>query len=192
MQNNMLLWVLGIVMATVLPAQAIAGSSLTVDAAVLGGLKLPAPQDEAMRRYLGLSPGDVFTLSDIKADTVVLQVFSMYCPLCQADAVNVNRLYDMIQKDSSLKNKLRLIGVGTGNTAFEVDVFRKKFSIPFPLFPDEEFQVQKASSETIRTPVFVVLQRGRDKALKVVEVHVGQLHEPGPYLKNLRRLVGRK
>jgi peroxiredoxin len=192
MKRKALPWVLGIIVAGVFPSIAIAADSLAVDGRVLGGLQLPIPQDEAPRQYLGLSAGDAFKLSDIKASTIVIEVFSMYCPLCQADAPHVNRLYDMIQKDPALTGKVRLVGVGTGNTPFEVDVFKKKFSIPFPLFPDEEFQIQKACSQQIRTPVFIVVHKGRDKVLKVVDVRVGQIHEPTPYLKDLKRLVGRK
>ena len=51
----------------------------------------------------------------------------------------MNELYQAIQKRKDLKNKVKLIGIGTGNTPFEIDFFRKKYEVPFPLFDDEDY-----------------------------------------------------
>jgi len=37
----------------------------------------------------------------------------------------VNELYSAIQKKKDLKDKIKVIGIGAGNTTFEVDFFQK-------------------------------------------------------------------
>jgi thiol-disulfide isomerase/thioredoxin len=166
----------------VIPALAAGPGSLVVDAGALAGLQFSAPKKAAAKGYLGLKDSDAFTLPQIKADTVIIEVFSMYCPICQAEAPVVNELHQLIEKTPSLKGKVKLIGIGAGNSAFEVEVFRKKYNILFPLFPDEKFGIQKALSGPIRTPTFIAVKGYGRKTLKVRYVHVGKI-DPKQFLK---------
>jgi thiol-disulfide isomerase/thioredoxin len=169
-----------------------AAGSFTVDGAALARVEFQSPESREERQYLGLADEQPFKLSGVKAETLIVHVFSMYCPLCQADAPHVNQLYKMIHKDPGLKNKVKIVGIGTGNTPFEVEVFKKKFAIPFPLFSDENFEMQKACSQPIKTPVFVTVRLDRGKALKVVNVQVGGIREPEPFFKKLVGFAKRK
>ncbi|MCG6945273.1 MAG: peroxiredoxin family protein, partial [Deltaproteobacteria bacterium] len=69
----------------------------------LPSFKLPIPQDARAERYLGLSGPGQFTIAQIKAKVVIIQIFSMYCPVCQKEAFRVNKLYSTIQKRKDLK-----------------------------------------------------------------------------------------
>ena len=45
---------------------------------------LPVPAERADRNYLGLSGwGKTFKVADIKANLVLIEILSMYCPFCQ-------------------------------------------------------------------------------------------------------------
>jgi thiol-disulfide isomerase/thioredoxin len=108
---------------------------------VVGGslpdFKLPAPKNSADKNYLGVSGtffSGPFTIPQIKARVVIVQVFSMYCPYCQKDAPHVNSLYNRIENDPALKGKIKLLGIGAGNSDYEVGVFKNKYNVPFPLF----------------------------------------------------------
>ncbi len=160
---------------TVIPALAAGPDSLVVDAGALADLRFSTPQNAGAKGYLGLKDSGAFTLPQIKANTVIIEIFSMYCPICQAEAPVVNELHQYIEKTPSLRGKVKLIGIGAGNSAFEVDVFRKKYNILFPLFPDEKFAIQKALSGPIRTPTFIVVKGSGGKALKVHHAHIGRI-----------------
>ena len=174
-----------------IPGFATASDALTVDAGALANLRLSMPDSAASKNYLGLKGTDTFTMPQIKADTVIIEIFSMYCPICQAEAPVVNELHQLIEKTPSLKGKVKLIGIGTGNSAFEVEVFRKKYNILFPLFPDEKFAIQKALSEPIRTPTFIAIKGYGGKGLKVKHIHIGRM-TPKQFLKEVTAASRRK
>jgi len=128
---------------------------------VLPDINIPVPLGNADKEYLGLEGGGFFQIPQIKARAVIIEIFSMYCPYCQREAPEVNRLYHLIENDPSLKGRIKLIGLGTGNTKFEVQVFKKTYTVPFPLFPDEDFAIHKTFGE-VRTPYFIGVKSAAD------------------------------
>lgn len=112
------------------------------------------PADAA---YLGLAPGiKSYRLSQIKAEALLINVFSMYCPRCQTDAPAMNRLFERLKADPAAKN-LKFLGIGAGNSPFEVGFFRKKTQSPIPMFQDANYALHKALSN-VGTPSFFVLR----------------------------------
>jgi peroxiredoxin len=152
-------------------------------------LTLPVPDRETEREYLGLSGKGPFRVSQIKADIVILEIFSMYCPYCQKEAPNVNNLYELIAKRGDLRNKVKIIGIGAGNTPFEIDIFRKQYDIQFPLFADESFTVHKAVGE-VRTPHFFVFRVSPDGSTKIIYSQVGSIQDPNQFLDLIIRESG--
>lgn len=150
-------------------------------------LSLPRPKDPAQSAYLGLAPGEGrFTPAQIKRPWLLIEIFNMYCTFCQAEAPNVNRLYELIQ-GGPLKDKLALVGIGVGNSPFEVGVFRKRFTIAFPLFPDGDYAVHKALDEP-RTPYFLLVDLRGDRP-RVALAHLGAFGEPKDFLAELTRTM---
>jgi peroxiredoxin len=115
----------------------------------------------------------------------------MYCPYCQKEAPNVNRLYEKIEADPALRGKLKLIGIGVGNSAFEVGVFRKKYSIPFPLFPDGDFVLHKLLGE-VRTPYFIGVKIGPDGSHQVIHSRLGAFESVDKFLDEIVKTSGMK
>lgn len=148
------------------------GATIPQKGDVLPDIKIQVPPNNDDKTYLGIEEGAFFTIPQIKATVVIIEIFSMYCPYCQREAPEVNRLYTLIENDPALKGKIKLIGLGTGNTRFEVEVFRKNYTVPFPLVPDEDFTVHKGFGEA-RTPYFIGIRINADRTHQVFYSKLG-------------------
>lgn len=145
---------------------------------------LPAPTGTAYQQYLGISSDKPFSLAEIKAKVVIIEIFSMYCPICQREAEHVNALFRLIQADPGLRDKIKLIGIGAGNSDFEVDFFREKYSIEFPLFSDTGLLIHKKVGE-VRTPHFFGLLLEENTNIKVFYSRTGEMSGPEAFLQTI-------
>jgi peroxiredoxin len=116
------------------------------DESTLPELLLVTPESEQQRAYLGLStqPGEQFKISDIDADILIIELFSMYCPYCQKEAPLVNELYRLMKKGENKGLTIKIIGLGASNSQFEVEHFASTYGVNFPLFPDKDMSMYKA------------------------------------------------
>lgn len=129
-------------------------------------LKEPLTADEMI--YLGFDDKKKSSLRNISADFVWIEIFSIYCPVCQAQASKLGRLYELVNNDSHIRKKLKMLGIGAGNNSNEVSYFKSYYKVPFPLISDPEFKLHKAFKET-RTPVILIVDK-RSKPYKVIAV----------------------
>ncbi len=170
----------------------ISAGELATDKEFLPDLLLPIPQDEEYRNYLGLTGagGSSFSLADIKADVLLIELFSMYCPYCQKEAANVNELYQRMEEVSTQGMVVKIIGLGVANSQFEVEHFRDTYRVPFPLFPDLDKSMFKALSGA-GTPSFVGCRLNGQKEKPVVVVRkAGGFYNAEHFLKELLEKSG--
>ncbi len=167
----------------------VTAQNFEVDESALAGIQLPVPEKNTEKEYLGLSEKGNFSLAKIKARMIMIEIFSMYCPICQREAPIVNQLQAAVEEDPILKKNLRLVGIGIGNTPFEVEVYRSKFNVLFPLFPDDSFQVQKVSQEKFRTPTFILALVSPGDTLKIFDIHVGPIKSSPEYLAKVKKYL---
>lgn len=151
-------------------------------------LKLIKPADSTDLKYLGLSGSGEFSVDQIKAQVVIVQIFSMYCPYCQKDAPNVNRLFGLIENNPNLKGKIKILGIGAGNSQFEVNTFKKKYKIEFALVPDADFKIHKIVGE-VRTPYFMVVKMNGPKKQEVVYSKLGAHENVEAFLAEVVKLA---
>jgi peroxiredoxin len=158
---------------------------------VLPAINLPIPKNPEERNYLGFSGSGLFKIPQIKAKAVIVEIFSMYCPFCQKDAPGVNELYRLIENNPDIKNKIKLIGIGAGNSPYEVEVYQKTYNVPFPLFPDKDFTIHKACGE-VRTPYFMVVKINEDGTHQIVHAQLGGYPGAEPFLELVLKASGLK
>jgi thiol-disulfide isomerase/thioredoxin len=151
-------------------------------------MRLETPESSDQRSYLGLEPSATFEPTSITGRLLIIEIFSMYCPHCQREAPAVNRLHQAIEASETLRGKAKLIGIGVGNSTYEVDHFRKHYQIAFPLFPDEEFVIHKALGE-VRTPYFIIVSIGSEDTGKILWTGSGNMDPLDTFIDRLVRLL---
>jgi peroxiredoxin len=134
---------------------------------------MQVPEDAKDRAYLGLSEGKTFTLKQVKADLVVVEIINVYCPICRLQASIYNKLFNLIENDPETKARIKLIGIAAGNGNAEVKDFRDKRDVPFPILPDRYFEMHRAIGGS-RTPFTIyVRQDPSGRAGVVMGTHLG-------------------
>jgi hypothetical protein len=146
---------------------------------------------DADRSYLGLVLPGEFRLKNIRAKYVLMEIFSDSCPHCMLEAPNANRLFRLIKGNPRLRGGdgqpavLKMLGVGFYGKPGDMEAWRIKHDVPFPLIPDPQAQVGKAL-DIPGTPTYVVLdQQGR-----VLFVHAGEMGSPQKFLRQILDKLG--
>jgi peroxiredoxin len=140
--------------------------------------------DAEARKYLGLTEKGPFKWSQIPAKLLVLEFYSLYCPVCQRQAPKINKIYSFIQDDPALEKDIKVLGVGLTNKPKEIDVYRKTFRIKFPLIADPEKAITNTTGiEDI--PLTLVI----DKNGKVLMSHLGAVKSPDTFVKELKEYL---
>lgn len=167
------------------------GQAIGTDDVEKLGFSLPAPENDVHKKYLGLSDDTRFFIGQIKAEFVIIEIFSMYCPVCQREAEDVNTMFRLIQSNPALKEKVKLIGIGAGNSPFEVTFFKEKYAIDFPLFSDPDFSIHKRIGE-VRTPHFFGLRLQGNNQFTIFYSQAGEISDPDLFLQTLLKPSGIK
>lgn len=147
-------------------------------------VRLQLPEDKNTASSLGIrQKSGRIMLSDIDAEIIIIEIFSMYCPYCQKHAPETNKLFEAIEANPGTRGKVGLIGIGVGNSAHEVAFFKKKFGIRFPLFADADSAVLN-SLPGVRTPYYFCIRKiGR--SLNVFFTQQGAFDDARTFLKTV-------
>ena len=147
----------------------------------VASVSLATPASAEERDYLGIAPGERFRVSDIKGRVLILEIYDMYCPYCQKEAPEVNDLFRMIEGRADLKGKIKIVGIGWGNSPFEVKTFRHKYGVLFPLFPDKDESISKML-EAVQTPTFIIYRMNGDGSFTELFREYQKLGKPSEFL----------
>jgi peroxiredoxin len=151
--------------------------------ATVAEFSMDVPESAEEREYLGLKEGKTFTLSQVSGKLVLVEFYSMYCPVCQRQAPRTNKLYKFIRDDPVLNKDIKVFGVGLTNKQKEIDIYKKTFRVKFPLFADPDKAIaDKTGIKDI--PLTVLL----DKNGKVLLSHLGVIEKMDDFMKEIREI----
>jgi peroxiredoxin len=161
-------------------------SALAADAQAPGetlpGFQIKMPDSPEIGTYLGLKGAKTFALSQVPAKLLVVEFFDVFCPVCQANAPLVNRLFKFIREDKELNKNIKMLGIALENEPGDLAVYKEKFKVEFPLFPDPKKEIQ-TSSKVKFVPLLMVI----DKNGKILMSHKGRIKEVDTFLGELRK-----
>lgn len=150
---------------------------------------LAAPANDQFRKYLGISGKETFTIKDIRAKIILVEIMNVYCSGCQNQAPIYNQLFSRIQSHRSLRQDIKIIGVAAGNNAQEIKIFQDHFKVPFPLIPDPHYSLHTAIGGS-PTPFSIVVKRVSEKKPVVVAyTHLGYDADYQALLKRLQTFI---
>ncbi|MFH1596677.1 MAG: TlpA disulfide reductase family protein [Pseudomonadota bacterium] len=150
----------------------------------VGAVKFKAPMSADDAKYLGLAKPEAFTLKDIQSPYVLVEQFNTSCPHCMHQAPFLNSLFNMVQQDAKLKDKIKFMAVAQGNEAPQLGMWKAFHKVPFPLIPDPDSSFGKALNFS-PYPVTVVL----DKSGKILLVHIGAFDNAEEVLKEIKKIA---
>ncbi|GEM_PF-363163 len=153
--------------------------------------ELPMPQEESAKSYLGLSGTENFEIGQIKAQVLIIEVFNFYCPHCQRAAPQVNELYQEIESRPDLKAKIKIIGIGGGNSPYEVNSFKEKYKVPFPLFSDQSMEISSILGVK-GTPTFIWVKLHRKESQEQFYFGEGGFQDTRQFISDIIKLSGLK
>jgi len=158
-------------------------------ASQLIGVALSVPKASNHQEYLGVSGSGSFKIPDIKADVVIVEIFGVTCSHCQKAAPSLNKLYEDIENSTVAKGRVKLIGIGAGNDIYEVNYFKKKHKIEFPLFDDEDYAIHGKIGEP-GTPYFICVRIDDGGANRIFFTHAGGFKRSADFLDKVLKESG--
>ena len=139
--------------------------------------KLPS----AEREYLGLRKEGPFTLQDVDADLVFVEMLNVYCYACVQQAPFMNILHEKLEAREDLRERVRFLGVAVGNGEEEAAEFRGQFDIPYPVLADPEFELFDFVGNAGGTPFLILYPRGGKGAV----AHLGLIRDADSMLAQI-------
>jgi len=138
------------------------------EGSVFPDLKLNGNLSAEQAAYLGLAaPGKTSRLSKIKAPFILLEVARR-----------------------GLAGQIKVLGLGAGNSLAEVEIFRAKYGLLFPLFADPGLTAHQAVGG-VGTPYFYLVARDKKTGALTVKLgRLGRMDSPEQFLDDLARAAG--
>lgn len=161
----------------------------SADVRPLPVFELPVPESIVDRAYLGISGTDTFKVAQINARVLIIEVFDFYCPHCQHVAPMMDEVYRQIEGSAALRGKIKIIGIGMGNSPYEVGLFKEKYHVPFPLFADKDRRAA-GSLAVLGTPTFIAARIGTHGSAERFYLHPGTFQHASQFLADIVKLSG--
>lgn len=146
--------------------------------------RLEVPTSEKDKSYLNIEDAQSFTIDQIDAKLLLLEIVGVYCPQCHIQNPLFNKLFYRIKKNPDMFKKVKIIAIAAGANDMEVEYFKEQYRIPFPVFKDPKFEIHKILGEP-RTPYTMILVDDNS----VVYTHLGIIEDIDKFFLKIKRLA---
>jgi peroxiredoxin len=122
------------------------------------------------RPYLGL-PGDAasFRLQDSSVPFLLVEVYNDLCTVCLKQMKIYGRVADRLARNPELKSRVRVVGIGMGETNRAAVRMRRKQNLPYPLFADPRRDLFTALGKPMLPALYLLDNRSGDAVIVAVE-----------------------
>lgn len=125
------------------------------------------------RNYLGLGKDTLFTPTQIKADLLLVELINVHCVHCQMQVPSYNELFKLIESNPKTRGRIKMLAISLGNLPQEVETFRSKYQIPFPVLADPRFTAHRALGVSATPFSIYVRQNSSGQPGTVAKTHLG-------------------
>lgn len=140
------------------------------------------------KEYLGVGEKGSFSLTDIEARVLVISFLNTNCVYCIKSIPVFKEIFQEIDQDQNLRNRIKIFGIGAGDTSAEVAAFKEKHAIPYPIIADTEFKAHRAVNEPT-VPFVVVTKRNNQGKWGVATVRVGLTFSAKGFVAELKAIL---
>jgi cytochrome c biogenesis protein CcmG, thiol:disulfide interchange protein DsbE len=117
----------------------VAGASwiaLSVDTNTSTAGSAPAPQAGFLAPDFTLKTpsGETYTLSDLKGQAVLINIWATWCPPCRAEMPAIQKMYDEYQSQGFI---VLAVNSTIQDNPLEIPAFTEEYSLTFPILLDE-------------------------------------------------------
>jgi hypothetical protein len=151
---------------------------------IMPAVNINPPIAKEIKAYLGIKDEKSFSLTQVQAKLMVIELFEVYCPICQTNAPLLNELFKLIQEDKNLNKEVKMIGLAIGTQPEDLSVYRGSFKIEFPLFPDPMKEIQNKLNIKYVPEVLIINKQG-----KILMSHPGKIESLDPFLVEIRKNI---
>ena len=101
----------------------------------------------------------------------------------------MEKVYEKIESAAALKGEVKIIGVGMSNSVYEVELFRKKYNVSFPLLPDEDGEFA-GRLHVMETPTFIGVKVDGKGSVEQFFLRTGEMKDPIQFLSDFVKAAG--
>jgi thiol-disulfide isomerase/thioredoxin len=150
----------------------------------LGDLEFGAPLTAEDAAYLGVPADKPFKLSQLGAPFLLVEVFATGCSHCYMHAPQMNKFFELVNKDPQASKKLKILGLAAGDTKDNCVAWKKQCKVPFAMVADPDRKVTDKLN-IMGTPTTILLNKNGD----VLHAKAGAFESPEAFLKELIGLM---
>jgi hypothetical protein len=138
---------------------------------------------------LNLPAEKTISFEQFTTDILIVELLNIYCHTCQQQVPIFNQLWDTIQTDTILKDKVAILGITVGNNAREVVKFKKSFKPQYPILADQDKEVFNCLGNLKGTPQTYILKKDPSGKWYIQHHHRGAVSSPETYLRKVKELL---